>query len=89
MSVGHRTADAVVHTTLSGLNAAPPLDWFIERFREAYVNELVEFISSIREDRAPSVTGQDGRAPLVMAKAAWRSLKEGRAVSLTEGAPVA
>jgi myo-inositol 2-dehydrogenase/D-chiro-inositol 1-dehydrogenase len=80
--VGNHTPSAVTHVAPTGSKGELPLHWFIERFEQAYLNEMLEFVSCIREDRAPSVGGEDGRAPLLMAQAAWKSLREGRAVAL-------
>jgi myo-inositol 2-dehydrogenase/D-chiro-inositol 1-dehydrogenase len=89
IAIGNVAPTSVAHTTPKGISGETPMHWFIERFEQAYMNEMREFVASIQEDRAPSVTGADGRAPLVMAQAAWRSLREGRAVRLdTAAAPV-
>lgn len=82
VAVGNVAATSVALSRAGAVEADPPLHWFIERFEQAYVNELREFAASIREGRAPSVTGEDGRVPLVLAQAAWRSLAEGRVVAL-------
>lgn len=61
------------------------IDWvadFTERFRDAYLLELEEFAAAIREQRQPSVTGEDGLAAFVLARACERSLRERRAVAL-------
>ncbi len=55
-------------------------DFFLDRFREAYREELIAFIDSLREDKPVSVTGEDGRAALMLAIAAEQSLNEGRPV---------
>lgn len=84
VAVGNVPPTAVTHTTPAGVTGDTPLFWFIERFEAAYLNEMVEFVSAMREDRAPSVSGADGRAPLLMAQAAWKSIREGRSVRLDE-----
>jgi UDP-N-acetylglucosamine 3-dehydrogenase len=43
---------------------------------EAYAAQAQEFVASIRERRRPSVTGEDGRAAVEIALAAYRSAKE-------------
>ncbi|MEO6829108.1 MAG: Gfo/Idh/MocA family oxidoreductase [Acidobacteriaceae bacterium] len=64
-----------------------PIDWIGEgvlspiRMR-AYQMQHQEFIDSIREDRTPSVTGEDGRAAVEVATAAYRSAAEGRTIHL-------
>ncbi|HET7213871.1 MAG TPA: Gfo/Idh/MocA family oxidoreductase [Terriglobia bacterium] len=52
---------------------------------EAYRLQHQEFIDSIREGRAPAVTGQDGRASVEAALAAYRSAAEGVTVRLPMG----
>ena len=58
------------------------VSWFIGRFYDAYVREDEEFIRAIVEDREPLVTGLDGKRAIEIAEAAWRSVREGRPVSL-------
>jgi len=66
-------------------DAGPPLmDFFIERYTQSYVNELNAFIGCLQTDTAPTVTGIDGRVPVVMGHAARRSLEENRPVRLDE-----
>jgi len=49
---------------------------------EAYAAQAKEFTASIRERRRPSVTGEDGRAAVEIALAAYQSAKEQRTVVL-------
>jgi predicted dehydrogenase len=49
---------------------------------EAYAAQGQEFVSSIRERRRPSVTGEDGRAAVEIALAAYQSANERRTVIL-------
>ena len=55
-----------------------PIDWrgkgMLDPTRmEAYQLQNQEFIDSIREARAPAVSGEEGRAAVEMALAAYRS----------------
>jgi myo-inositol 2-dehydrogenase/D-chiro-inositol 1-dehydrogenase len=61
-----------------------PLNFFMERYTESYVNEMRAFVTCIVDDTRPPVTGLDGRIPVVMGYAAKRSLEEGRLVALSE-----
>ena len=61
-----------------------PLNFFIERYTEAYINEMREFISCLINDTTPSVSGIDGRMPVLMGKAAQLSYAENRPVKLSE-----
>jgi predicted dehydrogenase len=49
---------------------------------EAYGAQAHEFVSSIRERRRPSVTGEDGRAAVQIALAAYDSAKQQRTIVL-------
>ena len=49
---------------------------------EAYAVQGKEFLNSIREDRQPSVTGEDGRAAVEIALAAYESAAQNRTVLL-------
>jgi len=62
----------------------PPLNFFMERYTESYVNEMRAFVECIVADTLPPVTGLDGRIPVVMGYAAKKSLAEGRPVRLSE-----
>ncbi len=42
------------------------------------------FADCVVNDKSSPVYGQDGRAPVVIAMAALRSLREGRAVKISE-----
>jgi myo-inositol 2-dehydrogenase/D-chiro-inositol 1-dehydrogenase len=61
-----------------------PLYFFLERYTEAYMAEMKSFIEVIRQDTPPPVSGLDGRIPVVMGMAAWKSYRENRPVKLSE-----
>lgn len=69
------TAAGVTHDTVP---------YFMERFGEAYANEIRDFVACLVEDRAPSVTGLDARKATAIGIAATLSLDEGRPVQLCE-----
>lgn len=58
------------------------MPWFERRFYDAYVEELNEFVRAVTEDREPLVTAIDGLKAVQVAEACWRSVREGRPVSL-------
>ncbi len=65
----------------------PPIDWAGQGMlaptrMAAYQAQHQEFVDSILENRAPSVTGEDGRAAVVVAEAAYLSAAEGRVIHL-------
>jgi myo-inositol 2-dehydrogenase/D-chiro-inositol 1-dehydrogenase len=64
--------------------ALPYLDFFIERYREAFDAEIDAFVHCIETGAAPEVGFEDGRRALILAEAAMRSALEGRFVSVSE-----
>ncbi len=59
--------------------------WVQRRGRDAmFKKEIGEFLSAIREDRAPCVTGEDGRRSLACVQAAYQSARSGKPVILED-----
>ena len=67
-----------------GMHTSKPLDFFLERYVDAYLAQMNAFIDSVLKGEEPSVTGIDGRNPVVIALAAKRSMEQGRPVLLSE-----
>jgi myo-inositol 2-dehydrogenase/D-chiro-inositol 1-dehydrogenase len=80
----NKTPDNVVQSDAVGVHTALPLHFFVERYAEAYVEEMRAFIQCITEDTSPPVTGLDARVPVVIGYAALKSSKENRPVRLSE-----
>lgn len=55
---------------------------FLERFENAYVNEMKEFVDCILEGREPAVSVYDGSRVLEIANACKQSFESGQLVSL-------
>jgi predicted dehydrogenase len=49
---------------------------------QAYQMQHQEFVNSILEEREPSVTGEDGRAAVAVAEAAYESARLGQTIHL-------
>lgn len=62
--------------------AEPYLNFFIERYAEAYEAEIAAFIATIRDGRSTQATFDDGYRALVLAEAAIDSAKTGRKVEV-------
>jgi myo-inositol 2-dehydrogenase/D-chiro-inositol 1-dehydrogenase len=60
-----------------------PLHFFLERYADAYRRELDDFIDAVLEGRAPRAGGEDGKRALLLADAAWESVKTGAPVRLS------
>jgi inositol 2-dehydrogenase len=58
------------------------VDHWLERFADAYRNELHDFVGCILEDRPIRATGEDGRTALAVALAAERSYRQEQMISI-------
>ena len=56
--------------------------YFTERFEQAYISQLQDFVENVREQKPPSVTCADGVAALQASAAATLSFKENRPVQI-------
>lgn len=56
---------------------------FIERFEEAYINEMKEFLDSILENRKPELNVVDGARAAAIAYACKESFETGKIVDIT------
>jgi myo-inositol 2-dehydrogenase / D-chiro-inositol 1-dehydrogenase len=79
--VGYSRDTPVLQLTQDGVKS-DHVHWFLERFDDAYVEEIREFVQAIVEDRPPSVSGIDGRAAMALAYAAEASRRENRPVEV-------
>jgi myo-inositol 2-dehydrogenase / D-chiro-inositol 1-dehydrogenase len=64
--------------------ATPLLNFFIDRYAEAFAAEIGAFVDAIDEGVPPEVGFEDGRLALLLAEAAIRSAVEGRTVHTRE-----
>ena len=71
-------------STARGVCAEKPLWFFLERYTQAYADELRSFVSAITARTPAEVTADDGLQSVRMAMAAKRSLLERRPVRLDE-----
>lgn len=84
VAVSNNTPHKAVVSNADGVHSAQPLYFFLERYMDAYVVEMQAFIDAVQQDTPTPVTGIDGRIPVTMGLAAWKSYKENRPVKLSE-----
>lgn len=84
VAVSNNTPDTHVYASAEGVTSAKPLYFFLERYMQSFIDEMQTFIDCVQKGCPPSVSGIDGRIPVMMAMAATRSLKEHRPVRLDE-----
>ena len=83
VAVGNRTPTEVTVNGADFVRSDKPLFFFVERYREAYVDEMNHFISCIVEGEQPLAGGLDGRIAVEMAYAAMDSLAKGMFVHVS------
>ena len=71
-------------STARGVYGEKPLRFFLERYLQAYADEVRSFVSAITSRSPVEVTADDGLQSVRMALAAKRSLREHRPVRLEE-----
>lgn len=74
---------ALTRTARGGYTAKVPY-FFLDRYIPSYLAQWESFVSAVSSGEPTEVSGADGRAPLVMGLAAWRSVREERPVLISE-----
>ena len=67
-----------------GFQSSRVPNFFIQRYAPCYVDEVRQFLVSVRDDLPTVVTGEDGRKAVVIGYAAWKSFHENRPVKISE-----
>ena len=68
----------------NGTISSLPMDFFLERYMEAYKIEIKHFVDSVTKGMPISVSGNDGLKSLQIGLAAKKSLAENRPVKINE-----
>jgi myo-inositol 2-dehydrogenase/D-chiro-inositol 1-dehydrogenase len=84
ISTENETADRHSYSNAEGIQNPLPLYFFLERYTQSYLLEMQSFVDSVNNDTPLEVTGEDGRAPVVIGLAARKSYEENRPVALKE-----
>lgn len=67
-----------------GIHGSLPLNFFMDRYLEAYSNELKAFCEAVLNNKPVPVGGQDGLMSVAIGLAAKKSVAEGRPVKIEE-----
>ena len=79
---GNRTATTVEQADGTAVSSDKPLHFFLERYADAYRIELNAFLDAVANKTPMPVGAEDGRQALVLADAAFESLRTGAPVKL-------
>jgi myo-inositol 2-dehydrogenase/D-chiro-inositol 1-dehydrogenase len=80
--VENRLRDSVMIASAAGFCVAPPMNYFVERFADAYRMEMAAFVDAIDTGRKPLAGMRDGLEAQRLAEAALASMKSGLPVRL-------
>ena len=78
----NRPRDEVVIADVNGFAAAPPMNDFIERFAQAYSEEITAFVEMIETGKKPLADIRDGLEAQRLAEAAIVSMRSGQPVEV-------
>jgi len=81
---GNDSPTTTIISTMDGVISDLPKWFFVERFEEAFRDEMISFVDDIRNNRTPQIGLQDGLASILIATAAKKSVEEGRIVNINE-----
>ncbi|MGQ9472566.1 MAG: inositol 2-dehydrogenase [Candidatus Caldatribacteriaceae bacterium] len=76
--------NTAVVLTAEGMQGERFLWFFTERYREAFVAEMKDFVRVVKGGGEPLVSGVDGLKAVLIAQAADKSAREGKPVKVTE-----
>lgn len=68
--------------SVSGQHKAPLQHFFLERYQQAYINQMNSFLDSIQNNKEASVNGLDGLMAVKLAQAAKQSLSLGKPITI-------
>jgi myo-inositol 2-dehydrogenase/D-chiro-inositol 1-dehydrogenase len=83
-SAANDTPTTVQVSRQDGVHSDKPLYFFLERYLASFAEEMRQFIEAVQTGRQTAVTAEDGLAPVRIALAAQRSVRENRPVRLAE-----
>jgi len=72
------TSNTSVLSTADGITGQKPLNFFLDRYVQAFADEMTSFTTALVNNTPVPVTGRDGLIPVLIAKAALKSLKSGK-----------
>lgn len=83
LSVGNQPQSTLVITDAQGSRSAPPENYFLERFAQAYRDEMAAFIALLRDGTPPLAGIEDGLEAQRLVEAAVQSARLGQAVGFS------
>lgn len=82
VAVSNDTPSSAVLSTEEGVFSDKPKYFFLERYKDSFVEEVKDFFDAIQSGKETPVTGIDGLKPVIIGLAAKKSYETGKPVSL-------
>ena len=82
VQIANDTESTAVISNANGVSAEKPLYFFLERYMQAYVKEVTDFVNAVENDTPTPVTVDDGLKAVLIGLAAKKSLETGMPVKL-------
>jgi myo-inositol 2-dehydrogenase/D-chiro-inositol 1-dehydrogenase len=84
VQVSNDLIDTSMISTADGVFCEKPTWFFLERYNNAFIAEAQAFVDALRDNTPVLVDGNDGLQAVLIAKAADKSFRENRPVTLSE-----
>jgi myo-inositol 2-dehydrogenase/D-chiro-inositol 1-dehydrogenase len=84
LSTDNNFPNAAIVSDAHSVHRDLPLNFFMDRYTDSYLAEMVAFVDCVLDDTAPPVTGRDGRIAVVLGLAAAMSARENRPVRVSD-----
>jgi myo-inositol 2-dehydrogenase/D-chiro-inositol 1-dehydrogenase len=84
ITTGNCFPNQAIISTATEIHRDLPLNFFMERYTDSFVNEMQAFVHAVLRDEPTQVNGRDGRLAVLIGLAARKSYDERRPVRLEE-----
>ncbi len=84
IAISNEAPSNAVLSTKEGIIAEKPLHFFLERYMQAYQDEMIQFLNAIINNTDTPVIINDGLQSVIIGLAAKKSVQEGRPVLIQE-----
>lgn len=82
VTVSNDTPTSAILSTQDGVLQDKPKYFFLERYKDSFIDEMKEFFASIQNNEETPVTGIDGLEPVLIALAAKASYETGKPIKI-------
>jgi myo-inositol 2-dehydrogenase/D-chiro-inositol 1-dehydrogenase len=82
LQAGNLVESTVTRANAQGVTTSKPLDFFLQRYADAYKAEMEHFVTAVTTKKPVMPGPQDGRKALLLAEAALESLKSRKPVEV-------